>query len=141
MTSVGKGTLGVSGPVGAPRRAAADPVPPEDVAVLAALDDALDRADTVAEVDATYRTLRRVALGYFSLFLIVVVAGPVMTLALGWWSDGRVLGGMSPSFVMAAFGLYAFFFLVGLAVATLSSAVEARMLGGPASDAGIDDPP
>jgi hypothetical protein len=41
---------------------------------------------------------------------------------------------MSPSFVMAAFGLYVFFFVIGLAAATLSTAVESRMLGGPDED-------
>jgi hypothetical protein len=102
-----------------------------DVAGLAAF---VDEYDTPDEVDATFRTLRRVALGYFALFLVVVVAVPLLTWTLDWWSDGRLIGGMSPSFVMAAFGLYAFFFLVGLAVATLSTAVEERMLGGAASD-------
>ena len=97
-----------------------------------------DRADTPAEVDATFRTLRRVAVGYFALFLVVVIAVPALTLGLDWWSSGRILGGMSPSFVMAAFGLYVFFFVVGLAAATLSSAVEARMLGGPAGEPGAD---
>jgi hypothetical protein len=48
---------------------------------------------------------------------------------------------MSPGFVMAAFGLYAFFFLLGLAAATLTTAVEARMLGGPADEEPTEDGP
>lgn len=94
-------------------------------------DPPADVHDTPAEVDATFRTLRRVAVGYFTVFLATVTGVPVLSLTLGWWSDGRLIGGMSPGFVMAAFGLYVFFFLIGLAVATLSTAVEARMLGGP----------
>jgi hypothetical protein len=109
-----------------------------DFAASAERADLLERADTPAEVDAISRTLRRVAVGYFVLFLIVVVAVPVLTIVLEWWSIGRVLGGMSPSFVMAAGGLYVFFFIVAVLAATLSSAVEARMLGGPTSDGDAD---
>ncbi|MDV6012574.1 hypothetical protein F8178_08825 [Haloechinothrix sp. LS1_15] len=87
-----------------------------------------------AEVDATFRTLRRVAFGYFTVFLVVVAAVPVLTLALDWWSQGRLIGGMSPSFAMAAFGLYVFFFVLAIAAATLANAVEDRMLGGPERD-------
>jgi hypothetical protein len=96
----------------------------------------MDEFDTPAEVDATFRTVRRVAVGYFAVFLVVVCAVPGLTIALAWWSEGRLLGGMSPNFVMAAFGLYVFFFVIGLAAATLSTAVESRMLGGQDNAAG-----
>lgn len=94
----------------------------------------VDEHDTPAEVDATFRTVRRVSVGYFTVFLVAITGVPALTLALGWWSEGRLIGGMSPGFVMAGFGLYVFFFVVGLAAATLSTAVEARMLGGPGED-------
>lgn len=97
----------------------------------------VDEHDTPAEVDASFRTLRRVAIGYVAVFLVAITGVPALTLALGWWSEGRLIGGMSPSFVMAAFGLYVFFFVIGLAAATLSTAVEARMLGG----SSVDEPP
>lgn len=87
-----------------------------------------------ADVDASFRTVRRVAVGHFLVFLGVVVAVPVLTLTVGWWSDGRLIGRMSPSFVMAAFGLYVFFFALAAAAATLSNAVEERMLGDPEPD-------
>jgi hypothetical protein len=89
----------------------------------------LDDFDTTAEVDATFRTQRRVAIGYFAVFLAVTLAVPALTLVLGWWSSGRIVG-MSPSFVMAAGGLYAVFFLVALAASSLADAIEDRMLGG-----------
>ncbi|GAA4432077.1 hypothetical protein GCM10023169_37400 [Georgenia halophila] len=94
--------------------------------------DELDARDTPAEVDAAFRTLRRVAVGYFVVFLVAVGGFPALSLTLDWWSHSRTVGGMSPGFVVAAFGLYAFFALLGIAAARLSTAVEARMLGGPA---------
>jgi hypothetical protein len=99
----------------------------------------VDEHDTPAEVDATFRTLRRVNLGYLAVFLVTVTGVPALSLTLGWWSDGRLIGGMSPGFAMAAFGLYVFFFLIGLAAATLSTAVEARMLGGPRDEETAED--
>lgn len=90
----------------------------------------LDEYDTPAEVDATFRTQRRIAVGHFLVFVAVTVAVPTLTLALDWWSSGRLLGGFSPSFLLAAVGLYVFFFLLALAAATLATAVEDRMLGG-----------
>lgn len=88
-----------------------------------------DDYDTTAEVDATFRTQRRVAVGYFTVFLAVTLAVPALTLVLGWWSAGRIAG-MSPNFVMAAGGLYVVFFLVALAGSSLAEAIEDRMLGG-----------
>ncbi|MDQ4024199.1 MAG: hypothetical protein M3217_01740 [Actinomycetota bacterium] len=93
---------------------------------------AVDARDTPAEVDAAFRTLRRIAVGYFVVFLVAIAGFPVLSVTLDWWSGGRALGGMSPGFVTAAFGLYVFFAVLGIAAASLSSAVEARMLGGPA---------
>ncbi|MCI2264809.1 hypothetical protein [Sediminivirga luteola] len=91
----------------------------------------LETRDTPAEVDAAFRTLRRVAVGYFLVFLGVVAAFPLLSFTLDWWSEARVLGDLSPGFLTAAIGLYAVFAVIGMAAASLSSAVEARMLGGP----------
>lgn len=97
--------------------------------------------DTPAEVDATFRTQRRIAVGYFLLFLAVTIAVPALTLVLDWWSSGRLFGAMSPNFVMAAAGLYLFFFLLAVAAGSLATAVEERMLGGPVWPPVHDDPP
>lgn len=100
--------------------------------------------DAPAEVDATFRTQRRIALRYFAVFLLGTLAGPALTAVLDWWSRGRIVGGMSPAFVMAAGGLYLFFLAVALGAATLATAVEDRMLGGPPGgdpEGGEDDPP
>lgn len=86
--------------------------------------------DTPAEVDAAFRTLRRIAVTYFIVFLAVVAAFPVLTMTLDWWTESRLMGELSPAFLAAALGLYAVFAVVGIAAATLSSSVESRMLGG-----------
>ncbi|HLR94164.1 MAG TPA: hypothetical protein VK053_06545 [Jiangellaceae bacterium] len=91
--------------------------------------DTPDEHDTPAEVEATVRTLRRVSIWHFALFLGTVLLVPLLTVALDWWSEGRLVGGMSPNFAMAAAGLYAFFFIISVAAARLSNAVESRMLG------------
>lgn len=93
-----------------------------------------DEHDTPSEVDATFRTQRRIAAGYFLVFLLVTLGVPALTLALDWWSAARVVGGMSPNFVMAALGLYVFFLLLAVAASSLATAVEDRMLGGPGDE-------
>jgi len=73
---------------------------------------------------------------------VATLAVPALTLVLDWWSEGRVLGGMSPAFLMTAVGLYVFFFALAVAAASLASTVEDRMLGEPEADAGAGwDPP
>lgn len=94
------------------------------------MDDDVDASDTPAEVDAAFRTLRRVAVGYFIVFLVAVAAFPVLSLTLDWWSEARLVGGMSPGFLVAGFGLYVFFAGLAVAASSLSTAVEHRMLGG-----------
>jgi hypothetical protein len=95
--------------------------------------------DGPAEVAAAAATQRRVALGYAAVFLLGILAVPVLTVTLPWWSQARLMGGMSPSFLVAAIGLYGFFLALGIAAATLARSVEDRMLGGPSSP-GDPDP-
>jgi hypothetical protein len=101
----------------------------------------VDAGDTAAEVDATFRTQRRIAVAYFIVFLLVLLAVPALTLVLDWWSQGRLMGGMSPAFVMTAIGLYVFFFVLAAAASSLASTVEHRMLGDPDPDDERDDEP
>lgn len=93
-----------------------------------------DEWDSPAEVEATFRTQRRVAVGYFLVFLVVTFTVPVLSLTWTWWTHARLFGGMSPSFLMAAGGLYVFFLALGLLAATLAEGVEDRMLGPGATD-------
>lgn len=89
----------------------------------------IDEFDGPAEVHAAFRTQRRAAVGYFVVFLLVTLAVPLLAFTLDWWSSARLVGGMSPSFLMAAVGLYVFFFVLGLLAATLGDGIEDRMLG------------
>lgn len=89
-----------------------------------------DDFDTAIEVEATFRTQRRVALAHALVFLVVVLGAPALNLVLDWWTDARLVGGMSPSFVLLAVGLYGFFFVLALAAASLANGVEDGMLGG-----------
>ncbi len=90
--------------------------------------------DTPAEVDAAFRTQRRIAVTYFVVFLTVVASFPVLTVTLDWWTESRLFGDLSPAFLAASVGLYAVFAVIGIAAATLSSSVESRMLGGTATE-------
>lgn len=94
----------------------------------------LDEFDSPAEVVAAAATQRRIALGYAVVFLLVTFSVPLLTLTLPWWSRARMFGGMSPSFVTAAIGLYVFFLVLAVAASTLARSVEDRMLGAAASD-------
>jgi hypothetical protein len=71
------------------------------------------------------------------VFALGILASPLLSVTLPWWSGARLAGGMSPGFVVAAGGLYVFFLALGIAAASLARNVEVRMLG--TSDEG--DPP
>ena len=88
-----------------------------------------DEVDTAAEVEAAFRTQRRIALRYFAAFMFVALAAPAATVLIDRWSEIRVINGLSPAFVTAAFGLYLVFFVVVVAAATLANRSEDQMLG------------
>lgn len=85
--------------------------------------------DTSAEVDAAFRSQRRIAVTYFAVFMIGIVGLGLGTVLSGWANGNRVFGGFSPSFLFAAIGLYAFFVVLAVAAATLANGVDNQMLG------------
>lgn len=89
-----------------------------------------DEFDTPAEVDAVFRTQRRIAIGYFAVFLGGILTIPAVTLVIRWW-PGAPLSGWEGGFLIVGAGLYAFFFALGTGAATLANGVERRMLGTP----------
>lgn len=114
--------------------------PAEAGAAFDAFEATREVHDTPAEVDAAFRTLRRVAGTYFAIFLLVIVSFPVLTMTLQWWTASRVVGDLSPAFVTAAAGLYLFFAVLGVVTSLRSSAVESRMLGGTGHDPDATSP-
>ncbi len=85
--------------------------------------------DDPAEVDAAFRLQRRVAVGYFALFLLVTAGAGLAITTLSWASDAELFGGFTPAFALVGFGLYLIFVIIGAASASLASGVEDRMLG------------
>jgi hypothetical protein len=85
--------------------------------------------DTSAEVDAAFRSQRRIAVGHFAVFAIAIVGLGLSILLSDWAIGDRVLGGFSPSFLLAAVGLYAMFVAIAVAGASLANGVDNKMLG------------
>lgn len=92
-------------------------------------DEGAGAVDSPAEVDAVFRTQRRVSVGYAVLFALLLASVSVFAVGLEWWTTGRILGGISPGFLMAAFGLYPVFVALAAAACSLASTIENRMLG------------
>lgn len=99
-----------------------------------------DERDTPAEVDAVFRTQRRIAAAHVAVLLGGLLLVPAATLATRWWPGAR-LSGWAEGFVLAGAGLYVFLFLVGLGASTLATGVERRMLGTPGGDRDRDAAP
>lgn len=93
-----------------------------------------DDTDTPAEVFAVWRIQRRLALSYMAVFLIGTLGVGTAIHTIPWVTDTEVFYGFSPGFVLAAFGLYLFFLLIGVAAASLADAVEHRMMGATSVD-------
>lgn len=85
--------------------------------------------DDQAEVDAAFRLQRRIAIGYFVLFIAATVGVAVALLTLRWMSEASIFGGFTPGFALAAFGLYLFFVAMGAAASSLANGVDDRMMG------------
>ena len=88
-----------------------------------------DDTDTPAEVFAVWRIQRRLALSYMAVFLVGTLGVGTAIHTIPWVTDTTVFYGLSPGFVLAAFGLYVFFLVIGVAAASLADAVEHRMMG------------
>lgn len=85
--------------------------------------------DTEAEVDAAFRSQRRIAASYCVIFLVGVLGVAAATVWLDWSTTTKIVGGFSPSFLMAGVGLYLFFVVIGVAAASLANGADERMLG------------
>lgn len=99
-----------------------------------------DEFDTPAEVDAVFRTQRRIAVAHFVVFLGGILTIPAITLLTEWSATSRIAQ-WATGFVAIGAGLYLFFFVLGIGAASLANGVEQRMLGTPADADAADQQP
>ncbi len=88
-----------------------------------------DDSDTPAEVDAAFRSQRRIAIGYFAVFCIVIIGSVGATTIGPWATKTRVGEAFNPAFLLAGLVLFVVFTLIAIAAASLADAVDDRMLG------------
>jgi uncharacterized membrane protein (DUF485 family) len=85
--------------------------------------------DSVEEVDAVARSLRRVALQYGSAILLVLLIVPVLSLVAPWWFARPILGGLTLNFLFVAVILHVAFLVAALLFNRVASRSEDEMLG------------
>jgi hypothetical protein len=95
--------------------------------------------DTADEVDAAFRSQRRAAITHFLLFGLLLGGCVVAVLSLQWWTESRVISGLSPGFVIVGGGFYVAFVAIAMSAATLANGLEDSMMGPPPDDLGDFD--
>lgn len=101
-------------------------VPPDADAVLR---DLPSEFDSIEEVDAVARSLRRVALEYGALFLALLLAVPLLSWLAPPWFTRPLWGGLTLNFLAVALLLYIVFVVIALAYTRFAEHVEDGMLG------------
>ena len=90
--------------------------------------------DSVEEVDAAARSIRRVAAEYGAIFLAILLAVPILSVIAPWWSSRPVWEGLTLSFLTRAVGLHILFIALAVAGARAADRIEDEMLGRPEDD-------
>jgi hypothetical protein len=90
--------------------------------------------DSIEEVDAAARSIRRVAIEYGSFFLVVLLSVPVLSMVAPGWSRRPVWAGLTLGFLTLAVGLHVFFVALVVAGARAADRIEDDMLGRPEDD-------
>ncbi|HZK50833.1 MAG TPA: hypothetical protein VFD47_04625 [Actinomycetota bacterium] len=106
---------------------ATDETSVRDESVASRLDEA--EFDSLEEVDAVVRTLRRRALQYALLVGAMLLTVPLLALGAPWWFARPVWGGLTLNFITVAVLLNVAFLLIGLAYNRVASRSEDEMLG------------
>lgn len=85
--------------------------------------------DSPAEIDAIFRSQRRLGLLYGSAFLLVTMTIPVLTLTSRYWTSTPVLGGFSLNFLVVAALYHVVYGLIGAGYALQANRLEQELLG------------
>ena len=85
--------------------------------------------DSIEEVDAVARSLRRVAIEYAALIVGVLLLVPLLSLIAEWWFARPVLGGLTFNFMTVALGLHVAFIAVAILYTRIAHRSEDEMLG------------
>jgi uncharacterized membrane protein (DUF485 family) len=85
--------------------------------------------DSIEEVDAVARSLRRVAIEYAALIIGVLLLVPLLSLVAEWWFARPVLGGLTFNFMTVALGLHLAFIAVAILYTRIAHRSEDEMLG------------
>ena len=101
----------------------------------------LDEAefDSLEEVDAVVRTLRRVGIQYALVVITILLAVPLLALAGPWWFARPVWGGLTLNFISVAVLLHVVFLGAALGYNRVASRSEDEMLGRLDDDVEWDD--
>jgi hypothetical protein len=114
-----------------PDGSASGRVQPEPLERSVTFDPWLDESefDSVEEVDAVARSLRRVALQYGTGMVLLLLMVPVLSLIAPWWFARPVLGGLTLNFLFVAVILHVAFLVAALLFNRVASRSEDEMLG------------
>jgi uncharacterized membrane protein (DUF485 family) len=91
----------------------------------------LDEAefDSLEEVDAVVRTLRRAGIQYALAVITILLAVPLLAFFAPWWFARPVWGGLTLNFISVAVLLHVAFLVAALAYNRVASRSEDEMLG------------
>lgn len=98
--------------------------------------------DSIEEVDAVARSVRRVAIEYAMAFLALLLAVPVLSKLSTWWFARPLWGGLTLNFLAMIAFLHVVFIVIGIAYVRFANHIEDEMLGRPeekTSELGTED--
>ncbi|MGH2698380.1 MAG: hypothetical protein ACRDJL_04180 [Actinomycetota bacterium] len=105
--------------------------------VVSRLDEA--EFDSLEEVDAVVRTLRRTGIQYGLVVVVVLLTVPLLALGAPWWFARPVWGGLTLNFITVAAALNVGFLLIALLYNRVANRSEDEMLGRLDDDSEYDD--
>ena len=85
--------------------------------------------DSIEEVDAVARSLRRVAIEYGTAITALLLVVPLLSLVAPWWFGRPIIGGLTLNFLFVAVVLHVTFLVVALLFNRVASRSEDEMLG------------